>query len=150
MKSQALLTVWCNISGGAGGEIWHWSLSGVKGLTWDSWIWPLQQSTWPYTPLWGMAGLPPSYGLHCKQAGGQPRFEWRHALFDAALPATQGDIWIQWGVRIYGMSDSCPYLPRQRLEHVSAFKIAIAHLLLFEGNELDYEETQALNTCNLK
>ena len=32
MKSQALLTVWCNISGGAGGEIWHWSLSGVKGL----------------------------------------------------------------------------------------------------------------------
>ena len=33
MKSQVLLTVWCNISGGAGGEIWHWSLSGVKGLT---------------------------------------------------------------------------------------------------------------------
>ena len=32
MKNQALLTVWCNISGGAGGEIWHWSLSGVKGL----------------------------------------------------------------------------------------------------------------------
>ena len=37
MKSQALLTVWCNISGGAGGEIWHWSLSGVKGLTTRSW-----------------------------------------------------------------------------------------------------------------
>ena len=34
MKSQALLTVWCNISGGAGGEFWHWSLSGVKGLIW--------------------------------------------------------------------------------------------------------------------
>ena len=32
MKSQALHTVWCHISGGAGGEIWHWSLSGVKGL----------------------------------------------------------------------------------------------------------------------
>ena len=32
MKSQVLLTVWCNISGGAGGEIWHWSVSGVKGL----------------------------------------------------------------------------------------------------------------------
>ena len=32
MKSQVLLTVWCSISGGAGGEIWHWSLSGVKGL----------------------------------------------------------------------------------------------------------------------
>ena len=32
MKSQVLHTVWCNISGGAGGEIWHWSLSGVKGL----------------------------------------------------------------------------------------------------------------------
>ena len=35
MKSHVLLTVWCNIcniSGGAGGEIWHWSLSGVKGL----------------------------------------------------------------------------------------------------------------------
>ena len=24
--------MWCNISGGAGGEIWLWSLSGVKGL----------------------------------------------------------------------------------------------------------------------
>ena len=36
MKNQALLTVWCNISDGAGGEIWHWSLSGVKGLT-HSW-----------------------------------------------------------------------------------------------------------------
>ena len=32
MKSHVLLTVWCNISGGAGGEIWLWSLSGVKGL----------------------------------------------------------------------------------------------------------------------
>ena len=34
MKSQVLLTVWCNISGEAAGEIWHWSLSGVKGLNW--------------------------------------------------------------------------------------------------------------------
>ena len=33
MKSQVLLTVWCHISGEATGEIWHWSLSGVKGLT---------------------------------------------------------------------------------------------------------------------
>ena len=33
MKSQVLLTVWCNISGEAAGEIWHWSLSGVKGLS---------------------------------------------------------------------------------------------------------------------
>ena len=33
MKSQVLHTVWCNISGEVGGEIWHWSLSGVKGLT---------------------------------------------------------------------------------------------------------------------
>ena len=32
MKIQVLLTVWCNISGEAAGEIWHWSLSGVKGL----------------------------------------------------------------------------------------------------------------------
>ena len=32
MKSQVLHTVWCNISGGAAGEFWHWSLSGVKGL----------------------------------------------------------------------------------------------------------------------
>ena len=32
MKSQVLLTVWCTISGEATGEIWHWSLSGVKGL----------------------------------------------------------------------------------------------------------------------
>ena len=33
MKSQVLLTVWYNISGEAAGEIWHWSLSGVKGLS---------------------------------------------------------------------------------------------------------------------
>ena len=32
MKSQVLHTVWCNISGQAAGEIWHWSLLGVKGL----------------------------------------------------------------------------------------------------------------------
>ena len=32
MKSQVLYTVWCNISGEAAGEIWHWSLLGVKGL----------------------------------------------------------------------------------------------------------------------
>ena len=29
--------MWCNISGGAGGEIWHWSLSGVKGLKRFAW-----------------------------------------------------------------------------------------------------------------
>ena len=33
MKSQVLLTVWCHISCEAAGEFWHWSLSGVKGLT---------------------------------------------------------------------------------------------------------------------
>ena len=33
MKSQVLLTVWCNISGEAAGEIWSWSFLGVKGLT---------------------------------------------------------------------------------------------------------------------
>ena len=32
MKSQVLHTVWCNISGEATGEIWHWSLLGVKGV----------------------------------------------------------------------------------------------------------------------
>ena len=32
MKNQVLHTVWCNISGEAAGEIWHWSLLGVKGL----------------------------------------------------------------------------------------------------------------------
>ena len=32
MQSQVLHTVWCNISGEAAGEIWHWSLLGVKGL----------------------------------------------------------------------------------------------------------------------
>ena len=32
MKSYVLHTVWCHISGEAAGEIWHWSLSGVKGL----------------------------------------------------------------------------------------------------------------------
>ena len=34
-KSQVLLTVWCNISGEAAGEIWHWSLLGVKGFILD-------------------------------------------------------------------------------------------------------------------
>ena len=34
MKSQVLHTVWCNIAGEAAGEIWNWSLLGVKGLTW--------------------------------------------------------------------------------------------------------------------
>ena len=33
MKSQVLHTVWCHISCEAAGEFWHWSLSGVKGLT---------------------------------------------------------------------------------------------------------------------
>ena len=32
MKSQVLHTVWCNISGEAAGEVWTWSLLGVKGL----------------------------------------------------------------------------------------------------------------------
>ena len=32
IKSQVLHTAWCNISGEAAGEIWHWSLLGVKGL----------------------------------------------------------------------------------------------------------------------
>ena len=36
MKSQVLLTVWCHISGEAAGEIWRWSLSGVKGL--NQWV----------------------------------------------------------------------------------------------------------------
>ena len=32
MKGQVLHTLWCNISGEAAGEIWHWSLLGVKGV----------------------------------------------------------------------------------------------------------------------
>ena len=32
MKSQVLYAVLCNIPGEAVGEIWHWSLLGVKGL----------------------------------------------------------------------------------------------------------------------
>ena len=32
MKSQVLHTVWCNITGEATGEIWTWSLLGVKVL----------------------------------------------------------------------------------------------------------------------
>ena len=32
MKSHVLHTVWCNIPGEAAGEIWSWSLLGVKGL----------------------------------------------------------------------------------------------------------------------
>ena len=33
LKRQVLHTVWCNISGEAAGEIWTWSLLGVKGLS---------------------------------------------------------------------------------------------------------------------
>ena len=37
MKSQVLhYAVWCNISGEAAGEIWDWSLLGVKGLNTSS------------------------------------------------------------------------------------------------------------------
>ena len=36
MKSQAFYTVWCYISGEAEGEIWNWSLLGVKGL--EGWL----------------------------------------------------------------------------------------------------------------
>ena len=32
MESQVLHTVWCNITGETAGEIWSWSLLGVKGL----------------------------------------------------------------------------------------------------------------------
>ena len=32
MKIKVLHTVWCNNTGEAEGEIWHWSLMGVKGL----------------------------------------------------------------------------------------------------------------------
>ena len=32
MKNHVLHTVWCYISGEAAGEIWNWSLLGVKGL----------------------------------------------------------------------------------------------------------------------
>ena len=35
MKRHVLHTVWCNISGEAAGEIWKWSLLGVKGLKLD-------------------------------------------------------------------------------------------------------------------
>ena len=37
MKSQVLHTVWCHISCEVAGEFWHWSLSGVKGLSY-SWL----------------------------------------------------------------------------------------------------------------
>ena len=33
MESQVIHTVWCNISGEAAGEIWNWSLLGVKRLS---------------------------------------------------------------------------------------------------------------------
>ena len=32
MENHVLHTVWCNISGEAAGEVWNWSLLGVKGL----------------------------------------------------------------------------------------------------------------------
>ena len=39
MKSQVLHTVWCIISGEAAGEIWRWSLLGVKRLIAFLFIW---------------------------------------------------------------------------------------------------------------
>ena len=45
MKSQVLHTVWRNISCEAAREIWHWSLSGVKGLNgWENLLFS------PFTP----------------------------------------------------------------------------------------------------
>ena len=41
MKSQILYTVWSFISGEAAGEVWNWSLLGVKGLSpqyWSQWV----------------------------------------------------------------------------------------------------------------
>ena len=49
MKSQVFHTVWCNISGEAAGEIWNWSLVGVKGLTESDsqyWIGALCNTKW--------------------------------------------------------------------------------------------------------
>ena len=43
MKSQVLHTVSCNIAGEAAGEIWNWSLLGVKGL--NQWVNVTQQHT---------------------------------------------------------------------------------------------------------
>ena len=41
MKTQVLHTVWCIISGEAAGEIWNWSLMGVKWLTNTSTVKPV-------------------------------------------------------------------------------------------------------------
>ena len=45
MKSQVLHTVWAYISVEAAGEIWHWSLLGVKGLKWVAFAQNLPSST---------------------------------------------------------------------------------------------------------
>ena len=43
MESQVLHTVWCTIPGEAAGEIWNWSLLGVKGLNgWESVLFELR------------------------------------------------------------------------------------------------------------
>ena len=55
-KAKFFILVWCNISGEAAGEIWNWSLLGVKVLMWyymlwlvsrDGWIWNTTRGGWP-------------------------------------------------------------------------------------------------------
>ena len=66
MKSQVLHTVWCYIiSGEAAGEIWHWSLSGVKGLTKGnpalvSYAAAREPQLWDVGPMGGRVGGPMS------------------------------------------------------------------------------------------
>ena len=62
MKSQVLHTVWCHISAEAAGEIWNWSLLGVKGLElvayrFEVWLAKTQQeaASSPHTNVYGVA-----------------------------------------------------------------------------------------------
>ena len=47
MKSHVLHTVWCNISGEAAGEIWNWSLLGVRELTPSFHSFSIGSCPWP-------------------------------------------------------------------------------------------------------
>ena len=60
MKSQVPHTVWCYISGEAAGEIWHWSLLGVRGLTirWHSRSQSLHGTSWVHASRIKLAERP--------------------------------------------------------------------------------------------
>ena len=92
MKSQVLHAVWCNIPGEAAGEIWNWSLLGVKGLNmaqliscfnmiftevcWLVWQQVVHTLLWKYDPHVDTSDPPPLPSGHLTTSEGSRRTKW--------------------------------------------------------------------------